>query len=124
MLAMSLAQCYRLMGKEDLAKKYLIIAAITDIKLAIKENEALLALSAILYDEGDIDRAYRYVRVCLDDANFYNSHFKDSVIARTYSIVDSAYMSRMEAQRKKLQGYLVVISVIVLLLVVVFQTLY
>ena len=119
MLAMSLAQCYRLMGKEDLAKKYLIIAAITDIKLAIKENEALLALSAILYDEGDIDRAYRYVRVCLDDANFYNSHFKDSVIARTYSIVDSAYMSRMEAQRKKLQGYLVVISVIVLLLVVV-----
>ena len=119
MLAMSLAQCYRLMGKEELEKKYLIIAAITDIKLAIKENEALLALSAILYDEGDIDRAYRYVKVCLDDANFYNSHFKDSVIARTYSIVDSAYMSRMEAQRKKLQGYLVVISVIVVLLVVV-----
>ncbi|MGN0229186.1 MAG: DUF6377 domain-containing protein [Muribaculaceae bacterium] len=119
MLAMSLAKCYGLMGKEELEKKYLIIAAITDIKLAIKENEALLALSAILYNEGDIERAYRYVKVCLADANFYNSHFKDSVIARTYSIVDSAYMSRMEAQRKKLQGYLVVISVIVVLLVVV-----
>ncbi len=119
MLAMSLAKCYGLMGKEELEKEYLIIAAITDIKLAIKENEALLALSAILYNEGDIERAYRYVKVCLADANFYNSHFKDSVIARTYSIVDSAYMSRMEAQRKKLQGYLVVISVIVVLLVVV-----
>ena len=119
MLAMSLAKCYGLMGKEELEKKYLIIAAITDIKLAIKENEALLALSAILYHEGDIERAYRYVKVCLADANFYNSHFKDSVIARTYSIVDSAYMSRMDAQRKKLQGYLVVISVIVVLLVVV-----
>lgn len=119
MLAMSLAKCYGLMGKEELEKKYLIIAAITDIKLAIKENEALLALSAILYNEGDIERAYRYVKVCLADANFYNSHFKDSVIARTYSIVDSAYMSRMDAQRKKLQGYLVVISVIVVLLVVV-----
>ena len=104
---------------EELEKKYLIIAAITDIKLSIKENEALLALSAILYNEGDIERAYRYVKVCLADANFYNSHFKDSVIARTYSIVDSAYMSRMDAQRKKLQGYLVVISVIVVLLVVV-----
>ena len=119
MLAMSLAKCYGLMGKEELEKKYLIIAAITDIKLSIKENEALLALSAILYHEGDIERAYRYVKVCLADANFYNSHFKDSVIARTYSIVDSAYMSRMDAQRKKLQGYLVVISVIVVLLVVV-----
>lgn len=119
MLAMSLAKCYGLMGKEELEKKYLIIAAITDIKLSIKENEALLALSAILYNEGDIERAYRYVKVCLADANFYNSHFKDSVIARTYSIVDSAYMSRMDAQRKKLQGYLVVISVIVVLLVVV-----
>ena len=118
MLAMSLAKCYGLMGKEEL-EKYLIIAAITDIKLSIKENEALLALSAILYNEGDIERAYRYVKVCLADANFYNSHFKDSVIARTYSIVDSAYMSRMDAQRKKLQGYLVVISVIVVLLVVV-----
>lgn len=118
MLSMSLAKCYRLMGRSDLSKRYLLIAAITDIKLAIKENEALLALSILLYDEGDIDRAYRYVKYCLEDANFYNSHFKDSVIARTYSIVDSAYMAKLESQQKKLQSYLIVISIIVVLLVV------
>ncbi len=118
MLAMSVAQCYELMGRTDLQKQYLLIAAITDIKQAIKENEALLALSSLLYNEGDVDRAYRYIKFCLDDANFYNSHFKDSVIARTYSIVDSTYTAKLESHRQKLQNYLIVISIIVVLLIV------
>ena len=42
-----------------------ILAAMTDIKLAVKENEALLTLAVNLYHKGDIDRSYNYIKVCL-----------------------------------------------------------
>lgn len=68
MMAMGLARVYRLIGNDVLEEKYLILAAMTDIKLAVKENEALLTLVVNLYQRGDIDRAYNYIKVALDDA--------------------------------------------------------
>lgn len=43
----------------------------------MKENEALLALATRLFEKGDIDRAYSYISYALNDANFYNSRFKN-----------------------------------------------
>ena len=57
-----------MVGNPELEEKHLIIAAMTDIKLAVKENEALLTLAVNLYHKGDIDRAYNYVKVALSDA--------------------------------------------------------
>lgn len=45
MLAMGLARVYKQAGNPLLEEKYLILAAMTDIKLAVKENEALLTLA-------------------------------------------------------------------------------
>ena len=56
MMSMGLARIYRLMKNPELEEKYLILAAITDTKLAVKENEALLTLAVNLYHKGDIDR--------------------------------------------------------------------
>ena len=42
MMSMGLSRAYRLVGEHELEEKYLILAAMTDIKLAVKENEALL----------------------------------------------------------------------------------
>ena len=60
----------------------------TDIKLAVKENEALLTLAVNLYHKGDIDRSYNYIKVALSDAIFYNSRFKNTVIARIHPIIE------------------------------------
>ena len=57
MMAMGLSRAYRLIGDYDLEEKFLILAAMTDTKLAVKENEALLTLAVNLYHKGDIDRA-------------------------------------------------------------------
>ena len=60
MMAMGLARAYRLTGNYILEEKFLMLAAMTDTKLAVKENEALLTLAVNLYHKGDIDRAYNY----------------------------------------------------------------
>lgn len=98
MMAMGLARAYRLIGNYALEEKFLMLAAMTDTKLAVKENEALLTLAVNLYHKGDIDRAYNYIKVALDDAIFYNSRFKNTVIARIHPIIENTYLIRLKTK--------------------------
>lgn len=118
MMAMGLARVYRLIGNDALEEKYLILAAMTDIKLAVKENEALLTLAVNLYQKGDIDRAYNYIKVALDDAIFYNSRFKNTVIARIHPIIENTYLIRLEKQKQNLRFYIFLTSLFVVTLAI------
>lgn len=94
----------------------MIIAAIADSQLAVKENEALLTLATGLYGEGDIDRAYNYVKVALEDAVYYNSRFRNTVIARVHPIIENTYLYKMERQKRALRLYALLISLFVIAL--------
>jgi len=119
MAAMSLAKVYKLAGNTVEQEYYLILAAITDTQLAVKENEALLSLAINLYDNGDINRAYNYIGVALDDALFYNARFKNSVIARVQPIIESTYLHKIAQQQLNLRLYSLLTSVFVIILVIV-----
>lgn len=56
-----LAKIYRSEGKSEESVRYFALSAISDIMCAVKENQSIFDLSMILYGEGDIDRAYRYI---------------------------------------------------------------
>lgn len=102
--AMCLAKAYGQAGDSAMEERYLILAATMDIRLAVKENEALLALATRLFEKGDIDRAYSYISYALNDANFYNSRFKNTVIARLYPIIESSYLYKLDKQRHNLRS--------------------
>lgn len=120
MAAMSLAKVYTLAGNKDEEYYYTALAAITDAQLAVKENEALLSLATNLYEDGHTDRAYNYIKVALEDANFFNSRFKNSVIARVQPIIESTYLQKIEHQQQNLQRYAVIITIGVIALIIVF----
>lgn len=122
MMSKGLADIYEQIGDMEQYKRYLLMSSITDMRLAVKENESLLSLAELLYSEGDIDRAYRYMRAALEDANFYNSRFKNAQIARVYPIVEISYLDMLNAQKRRLHLYLwcmallaVIIGVVALL---------
>ena len=118
MMSMGLSRAYKMAGNPELEEKHLIIAAMTDIKLAVKENEALLTLAVNLYHKGDIDRAYNYVKVALSDAIFYNSRFKNTVIARIHPIIENTYLIRLEKQKQNLRFYILLTSLFVVALAI------
>jgi hypothetical protein len=118
MAAMNLAKVYKQEKNIEKEEYYLILAATTDIQLAVKENEALLSLAIILYDKGDVNRAYDYIRVALDDALFYNTRFKNSVIARVQPIIEDTYLKKIKLQQKNLSLYSIVISLLVVILTI------
>lgn len=124
MAAMSLAVVHGHMKNTEQEEKFLILAAITDTRLAVKENEALLALAINLYKKGDVDRAYTYIKAALDDANFYNSRFRNTVIARVQPIIEDTYLQKIEQQKQNLRIYAVLISVFVVILVIALYFIY
>lgn len=103
---------YNKSGETDLRKKYLILSAISDIRNAIKDNASLTLLANLLYQEGDIDRAYNYIRYAMEDANFYNAKLRNIQVSEVQPIIDRAYQLRSEQQKDKLRFFLVLASVL------------
>jgi hypothetical protein len=128
MAAASLAKIYRMTGERELENEYLKIAAITDLRFAVKENEALLALAMNLFEEGDVDRSYQLINVALSDANFYNSRFRNTVIARAQPVIERNYRNKIDRQRRNLLFSIVLVSVfgvgLIVALSIVFRQIY
>lgn len=120
MKSMLLSRIYHLTGNREQENYYLTLAALTDVRLAVKENEALQILATNLFEEGDVTRAYTYIKAALDDANFYNSRFKSSIIARMLPIIESRYMSQQQEHERMLFIAIGILSLLVVALVVLF----
>ena len=98
----------------DLAqqKRYFAIAAITDIKNAIKDNAAIQNLALIYYEAGDIDNAYKYTQSAIEDAIFCNVQFRTLRMSELFSIINTAYSEKEGAQKKELKSYLILITLL------------
>ena len=59
--AYSISEYYRSMGDKEKEKTFLIISAVSDISHGVKEYCSLSRLATILYEEGDFERAHRYI---------------------------------------------------------------
>ena len=108
---------YSQLGDKEHQMEYLIKSAESDLEGCIRENTSLRAIADLLFDEGDIDRAYRYMRVAVDDANFYGTRLRNIQASRIVPKILSAYQTKQEQGHRKMMWLLGIISVIALLLV-------
>ena len=108
---------YFQMGDKQEQMRYLIKSAESDLEGCIRENTSLRTIADRLFDEGDIDRAYRYMRVAVDDANFYGTRLRNIQSSRIVPKILDAYQTKQELGRRNMMWLLVAISVIALLLV-------
>lgn len=119
MVSKGIADIFGKLSDDNQRKRYLLFSSMADIRQAVKENESLLELAEILYREGDVDRAYRYMNVALDDANFYNSRFKNAVIARIYPIVEMSYLEMLDQQQHRMKIYIWCLCLLVVVILTV-----
>jgi hypothetical protein len=102
-------------------KKYLILSAISDIQASVKDNASMGILAMILFAEGNVDSAHRYINFSYNDAKFYSSQIRFIYIANSMPLITKAYEQKNSKQKSKLQNSLVFISILAsLLLVAVF----
>ena len=109
---------YSQMGDKERQLEYLIKSAESDLEGCIRENTSLRTIADRLFDEGDIDRAYRYMRVAVDDANFYGTRLRNIQASHIVPKILTAYQTQQEQGHRKMMWLLGIISIIALLLVV------
>lgn len=113
-----LAFVYQCSEDAEQRKIYLVKSAISDIQAVVKENNSLRALAELLYEEGQIARADHYMKISMEDANFFNARLRNIQASKMLPIIDSAYQKEKEAQRKELQILLLIISILSVFLLI------
>lgn len=98
-------------------KKYLILAAISDIQSSVKDNAALTDLAVNLFKEGDVDKAHKYIDFSFEDANFYNSQLRYIQISSILPVISKSYEESSIVQRTKLKRSLIFISILSIILI-------
>lgn len=101
----------------ELRKVYLAQSAIADIRGVVKENNSIRELAEILYEEADIERANNYMKKSMADASFYNARLRNVQASKMLPVIDHSYQLEKEMQRRKLQAFLWVISILSLFLI-------
>ncbi|MCI6642718.1 MAG: DUF6377 domain-containing protein [Alloprevotella sp.] len=116
-----LATLCRQTGKQEKAIYYLARTARLDLERGVTEYEALTHLAQALYEQGDIERAYMYLRCSLEDAAYCGTSLRTLESSNMFSIIDRAYAAH-EQQKKHIQW--VFTSVVGLLAVVLIFALF
>lgn len=114
--AYTLSESYRLKGDVEKEKEYLIISATADMKSAVREYISLRKLAVLLYQEGDIERAYSYVKICMEDAAACNARLRKLEILEIFPIINDAYQQKTEKQQEQMKWALISISLVSLFL--------
>lgn len=105
---------------------WLVRSAIADVMCATKDYASLNDLACILFDRGDIDRAFRYLAdYSIRDAIFFNGKLRPWQIAQIFPEIERAYQQKSDNQRKVMVIMMIVVSalagILVLLLLFIFK---
>lgn len=86
-----LADTYRYMGDTESAKYCYTMSAIIDKRNSSKTYTSLQSLAWLLYQEGDTERAYRYITCSLNDVMSSNARNRLALVGEYLPIITDAY---------------------------------
>lgn len=114
------------MAKGDTARQayYLARTALWDMNRAVREYASLHKLARLLYERGDIDRAYAYLTCSMEDAVACHARLRSLEVTEIYPIIDRTYREKATHERAVVTGLLIVLSVLALLLIAAVVYLY
>lgn len=118
----TLAHAYILSGNRTKAIYYLTLTAIADLRSATCEYQALPMLAQILFDHGDVERAYTYLLCSMEDASYCKAGLRSIEASTIFPIIDKQYKQREKGQRER--DHLLMYGLVGLLLMLIAMVVY
>ena len=98
-------------------RRYLLLAAISDVMSANNESLALQDVALLLYkNKNDLDKARKYINQTLKDAHAYNSRLQRVELYTNLHVILSAYNEKL--QKEAIWKNVTIICILVLLVVI------
>lgn len=94
-----LASGYKAAGDRDRAILHYAESATDDLRIPVHEYRSLYELAALLYETGDIERAYAYITCSVNDAMTANARINIHYINRLLPIITRSYEEQMRHKR-------------------------
>lgn len=94
----NLAETHRLRGDDDGYIYYMTQTAIGDIQKGVTEYMSLPMLALALYENKEIDRAYRYLICSMEDATFCKARLRTIEASSFFPIIDRTYKEQEKEQ--------------------------
>ncbi|ANQ49948.1 hypothetical protein MY04_2579 [Flammeovirga sp. MY04] len=111
-----IAEAYGQLGNTSQKIKYLIMSSKSDIQCGVKEHASLKELAVELYKAGEIKRAYKYIKIALDDALTSNTQLRRHEVLEILPLIDSTYQESRERTNRIMLWFIVVSVALVLLM--------
>ena len=104
-------------------RRYLLLAAISDVMSANNESLALQDVALLLYkNKNDLDKARKYINQTLKDAHAYNSRLQRVELYTYLHLILSAYNEKL--QKEAIWKNVTIICILVLLVVIAAAVVY
>ena len=104
-------------------RRYLLLAAISDVMSANNESLALQDVALLLYkNKHDLDKARKYINQTLKDAHAYNSRLQRVELYTNLHVILSAYNEKL--QKEGIWKNVTIICILVLLVVIAAAVVY
>ena len=104
-------------------RRYLLLAAISDVMSANNESLALQDVALLLYkNKHDLDKARKYINQTLKDAHAYNSRLQRVELYTNLHVILSAYNEKL--QKEAIWKNVTIICILVLLVVIAAAVVY
>ncbi len=123
-LANNAASSYEQIGMPDSARHYYALSAISDLRQGVLEYASLPRLSLLLFAQGDIDRAYNYMRCSVKDAEACGARLRTVQMAEDVPIILDAYQNKLNAQNARLRKGLIILTLLLIGISVLFFLLF
>ena len=120
----TLSEAYDMRGDIQKEIYYLALTAITDLKSSIREYASLQKLAQLMYEVGDLDRAYKYLNCSMEDAVACNARLRFIEVTQFFPIIDKAYKLKEEKERQISRTLLISVSLLSLFLLAAIFYLY
>jgi len=116
--ASTLSGVYAQTGQEEKSIDLLITAAIADIRSSTKETFAIFNLADALYKKKDVRHASLCIEAAIGNAEFYGARQRKVQVSSILSVIEGERINGVEAQRRLLIQYAVVVTMLGILLLV------
>ena len=116
MTAFALSEVYQKANNLELMELYLLVAAISDITSATKENVALQDIALFIYKHKtrSLNKAQEYINLSLEDAYTYKSRLRRIEISSKLQLITNAYTDDIKTTNRLLNIALLVIILLLL----------
>ncbi len=112
------AEIYLAAGEKRKAVECLARSAMLDLSSGRKEYASLILLASLLFEEGQVQRAFEYINCAFEDADFSKANLRTAEIMNSMPVIDRTFHRVQLENSRKTRSFLIVLACVGVLMLI------